>query len=382
VRFTFLSTCPEPWGGSEELWWEAACALRGEGQGVDVLKTSLDEGHPRIRRLLEIGCRVGRLDGGPASRSISIAQALLPARLRLGRRRSQMAVAAAALIARRPDLAIVCQGRNMDGAHLGLVCGWLRIPYVVISQKATEAQWPADDTRRYVRRSFQLARRAVFVSRHNHRLTEQQIAARIDRAVVVRNPVRVTRDGPLPWPETNGLVRVACIGRLFPAEKGQDILLNVLAREHWRERPLHVSFYGDGVNRKGLEWLARDLGVERVSFEGFSGDVEGVWGSHHVLVLPSRAEGLPLTLVEAMSCGRVAVVTDVGGNAEVVDDGATGFVAESPTVAAFDRALERAWAVRADWPAIGEAAARAIAELVPDDPARPLVRMLLDEARR
>jgi glycosyltransferase involved in cell wall biosynthesis len=367
VPFTFLSTCPEPWGGSEELWWSAACELRDQGHRVEVLKSNVESDHPRVGRLREIGCRVRDLDRGLAAP--------------LDRRRRQMLVAATTLVARRPKLAVVCQGRNLDGAHLALLCGWLRIPYVVVSQKATEAQWPADAARPYLVRAFRRARRSVFVSTHNRWLTEQQIGAAIEHAVVLPNPVLAGRDGPLPWPSQNGDLRLACVGRLFPSEKGQDILLNVLARERWRERPLHVSFYGEGVNRKGLEWLAGHLGIESVSFDGFSDDIEGIWRSHHALVLPSRAEGLPLTLLEAMSCGRVPIVTDVGGSAEVVEDAATGFVAPSATVDALDNALERAWEVRGDWPAIGEAASRRIAELVPEEPTSPLAALLLAEAR-
>lgn len=360
MRFLFLSTCPEPWGGSEELWWQAAHELVEKGHRVGVLKTRLDAKHPRIRTLRELG---GSVAGLPAGHHVV-----------------QAAAVGATLAARRPDLAIVCQGRNLDGAHLALVCALMRVPYVVVSQKATEAEWPADRVRPYLERAFARARRSVFVSARNQTLTEQQIGAPIERAVVLPNPVLAGLGGPLPWPEANGLLHLACVGRLFPAEKGQDIILNVLAMERWRGRPVHVSFYGEGVNREGLERLAHNLGLERVSFEGFADDREGIWRRNHVLVLPSRAEGLPLTVLEAMRCGRVAVVTDVGGSGEVVDDGATGFVAPSPTIGAFDDALERAWAARGEWPAIGEAAARRIAELVPDETTCPLASLLLAEA--
>jgi len=58
-------------------------------------------------------------------------------------------------------------------------------------------------------------------------------------------------------------------------------------------------------------------------------------------------------LVEAMLCGRPAVVTDVGGNTEWIEDGRTGFVAEAPTAKSFGAALERAWLAQADWQKMG-----------------------------
>ena len=87
-----------------------------------------------------------------------------------------------------------------------------------------------------------------------------------------------------------------------------------------------------------------------------------------MLVLPSRYEGLPLVLVDAMRCGRPAVVTDVGGNAELCVDGETGFVAPSATVACFGQTLQRAWDARAGWPRLGEAARARVESLVPKDP--------------
>ena len=381
LRFAILSSCVEPWGGSEELWWQAAVALRLGGHRVDVLKTKVPEGHPRIQALRAHGCTVRDIDRA-GFRTASAANVLLPARQELVTERRQMLAAAALLSRRRPHLAIVSQGQNFDGHHLALACHWLRIPYLIVSQKATEMHWPADWARPYASRVFTAARRAIFVSQHNLRLTERQVGHRIERATVLRNPVLVSREGPLPWPEQNGALRLACVARLYPAEKGQDLLLEALAADRWRDRPLHVDFYGEGLQRDVLERMARHLGVERVSFPGHTQDIEAMWRSHHGLVLTSRAEGLPLALVEAMMCGRVPIVTDVGGNAEVVQDPATGFVAAGPTAAAVDEALERAWARREEWSAIGAAASRRIAELVPDEGESPLADMALAEARR
>jgi glycosyltransferase involved in cell wall biosynthesis len=167
------------------------------------------------------------------------------------------------------------------------------------------------------------------------------------------------------------------VGRLYPKEKGQDLLLRVLALEKWRSRPVTLTFFGHGEQRSGLERMARLLGLEQVRFAGFSSDVPAIWATHHGLVLPSRAEGLPLVIVEAMMAGRVVVATDVGGNAEVIEDGRTGFIADAPTEASLDRALERAWERRHEWRTIGAAAAEAIRTLVPPDPAAFLADRLI-----
>ena len=96
-----------------------------------------------------------------------------------------------------------------------------------------------------------------------------------------------------------------------------------------------------------------------------------------MLVLPSRAEGLPLALVEAMLCARPAVVTDVGGNAELCVDGETGFVAAAPAVSLLEQTLERAWNHRHEWQSMGTAARTRAERLIPIDPIGDFCREIL-----
>jgi glycosyltransferase involved in cell wall biosynthesis len=78
-----------------------------------------------------------------------------------------------------------------------------------------------------------------------------------------------------------------------------------------------VCRYGEGLKRNGLERLAQRLGIsDRVVF-GFM-PVEEIWARNHVLVMLSRLEGLPLTMVEAMLCRRPVVATDVAGHSEII----------------------------------------------------------------
>jgi len=96
-----------------------------------------------------------------------------------------------------------------------------------------------------------------------------------------------------------------------------------------------------------------------------------------VLVLPSRTEGLPLALIEAMMCGRFGIVTNEGGTSEVVEEGRTGFIANAAKVDELDHAMERAWAVRKEWESIGKAAGRAVRTMVPLDPVASFTAKLL-----
>lgn len=377
-RFTFLSSNRVPWGGSEELWAGAAIALTEQGHRISALKGNVDQGAPRVRRLRALGCRVRDL-----SRPLWLPGAVTELIGHISPHSvvaSHFAAVALTLATSRPDLVVISQGGNLDGLFMGAICRRLKKPYVLISQKAGYPYWPSDSALPTLRAIYQDARACYFVSEHNRGLTEEQLGVALPHARVVRNPFLVPWARRHDWPSGDGL-RLACIGRLYVQEKGQDLLIRVLARDTWRQRPLSVTMFGAGPHRAALQAMAAYHGVEdRVSFGGFVDDVAGVWNDYHGLILPSRCEGLPLVLVEAMLSGRVPIAMNVAGTAEVVDDDATGFLAAGPTEHDLDAALERAWQRRHEWQVIGGLASERIRELVPEDPAQALASMLLDEA--
>ncbi len=120
---------------------------------------------------------------------------------------------------------------------------------------------------------------------------------------------------------------------------------------------------------------------KKVFFRGHAKPAD-IWRECQVAFMPSRQEGLPISLVEAMLMGRPAVVTDVGGNAEIVREGLDGFVAEAPTVPAISAALERMWSARERLPAMGAQAQAHIRTQVPPSPAGVFAEMLLQLAEK
>ena len=219
----------------------------------------------------------------------------------------------------------------------------------------------ADFNTRLRQRSLRLPLRAVL--RRCDRLTifsedgrQQLIAmgARPERVVVLPNTVDTDRyhpppgitpgsapgsaPGSSPAPAavagaTGEGVTVDLIftGYLIP-RKGVDVLLRALALLNaQRSTPATLRIVGDGVQRPALETLSQELGLtDVVDFAGWSDDVAGALRRARVFVLLSEAEGLPIAMLEAMSSGLPAVVTDVGANAQVIRDGHNGYVVPMP----------------------------------------------------
>jgi glycosyltransferase involved in cell wall biosynthesis len=184
----------------------------------------------------------------------------------------------------------------------------------------------------------------------------------------VWNPYNVSPERAPAWPDESQGWRLACVARMDAAAKGQDLLLQILARPEWRDRPVELNLYGAGPDELTLRRLAGMFQLKNVNFRGHVNDIEAIWEQNHLLVLASRYEGLPLALVEAMWCGRPAIVTDVGGNAELCVDDETGFVAPAATMPSLTHTLQRAWDRRKEWLRLGQAARARVENQIPKDP--------------
>lgn len=121
---------------------------------------------------------------------------------------------------------------------------------------------------------------------------------------------------------------ITCVGRLVSL-KNHRLLLHAFARLDLAS-PARLLLVGDGPMKESLQQLAQGLGIgEQVHFLGQRDDVPEVLAISDVFALTSDTEGLSCSVLEAMSAGLPAVVTNVGGNPELVIDGQTGFLVEA-----------------------------------------------------
>jgi len=133
---------------------------------------------------------------------------------------------------------------------------------------------------------------------------------------------------------------VGTVGRLNGI-KDYPTLLTAFADVARRAEHVRLVFVGDGPQRAALEAAAAALGMkERVSFLGERTDVPALIAGLDVFVLPSIAEGMSNTLLEAMAAGRPVVATGVGGNPELVEDGVTGTLVPARHPAALTKAID------------------------------------------
>jgi glycosyltransferase involved in cell wall biosynthesis len=355
------------WGGSELLWSGTAERLARRGIDVRVSVPDFGKAIPEVEALHSAGCRISYRR--PPSFLSRLARKVLPLPERVHSHVRS--------IGGSVDLVVVSQGANTDGLPWMEAAHAAGLKYAVIAEGATDHWWPEDHVAEKLAEAYENASGAYFVSQSTLDLSRRQFGTPLRKAKVIRNPFNVRYNARPPWPSGNTEeLSLACVGRLETGTKGQDLLLDVLALSHWRERNVRVSLVGKGVNGRALRCMAQELKLTIVDFLGHQNNIEEVWSRHHALMLPSRREGMPLTVVEAMLCGRPCIVTDVAGNRELVRDGVNGFLAKAPTVELLDEAMNRAWESRGKLREMGERAAQDVRKWVSADPAEDFVREL------
>ncbi len=174
----------------------------------------------------------------------------------------------------------------------------------------------------------------ICVSPSERDLTLRQAIAPPERVVVIENAIDARRFAPRldraaaktalgldPARQTVGYV-----GRLVP-QKGVDTLLQAAQQVLARRDDVQFALVGEGE----LETMARRLieqqgWRDRVILTGYRTDIPRVLAAVELFVLPSRYEGLPYTLLEAMAAGRAVIAADIAGNRDLIRPGQTGLL--------------------------------------------------------
>ena len=173
---------------------------------------------------------------------------------------------------------------------------------------------------------------------------------RAEQIVSISNGIDTTKFHPAPelQPDPTKPERdVVCVARMDYA-KGVDVLLHAWGRmmhapDEWRKdlKP-RLRLVGDGVLMRQVERIAAKLDIQdSVEFLGLRRDVVDLLQRSWAFVLPSRWEGMPNALLEAMACGLPCAATRVSGSEDLISDGVNGLLVEPEQPAEMALALRR-----------------------------------------
>ncbi|MCZ7585464.1 MAG: glycosyltransferase [Deltaproteobacteria bacterium] len=141
---------------------------------------------------------------------------------------------------------------------------------------------------------------------------------------------------------TDATLNAVCVARQHH-QKGIDVLLRGLTLlNDTARRRLSVSLIGDGPDRADLEGLAGDLGLgDTVRFLGWHDDPRRILEAFDLFLLPSRSEGQPIALLEAMAAGLPVIATRIAGTEEALLGGRLGELVPSERPEALAEAVAR-----------------------------------------
>jgi glycosyltransferase involved in cell wall biosynthesis len=177
--------------------------------------------------------------------------------------------------------------------------------------------------------------RHIGVGVRTSREIEQLVGLPRGSVLTIHNGVPDEEHGIAARPAPGPLI--GAIGRLEP-QKGYDVLIRALGDV------AHATLVvvGGGSERAALEELAARLGVaNRVIWVGWSDEPRSYLGAFDVFAFPSRFEGFPLAVLEALLARVAVVATDVGSTPEAILDGKTGLLVPAEDPAALARTIER-----------------------------------------
>ena len=232
---------------------------------------------------------------------------------------------------RRPD---IVQTHNIKSHFFIRLCGLYKdFPWIAFNHGYTAEDLAMKVYNQVDRWSLRRAHRVVAVCGP---FAERLRGWGVDRARVVVRHNAVSAIPPAAPEEVARLRRdlgiaegtpvVLAVGRLSPEKAHADLLRAVAV---WKERSSSPVFrlvvLGDGPERERLRSLSRALGIaDLVVWAGVTSNVALYYSLADVFVLPSRSEGSPNALLEAMVAGLPVIATAVGGVPEIVRSGVNG----------------------------------------------------------
>jgi glycosyltransferase involved in cell wall biosynthesis len=184
----------------------------------------------------------------------------------------------------------------------------------------------------------------LFQNEDNRRvLVDGGYISRARTAIVRGSGVDTEHFAALPDPVATP-VHIAVVSRML-ASKGIETVVQAsrLLRDRGVDHRLLLVGDPDPHNPDSIpEALLRRWNDEpQIEWLGHRDDVRKIWADAHIAVLASYGEGLPKSLLEAASCARPIVATDVSGCREIVRDGVNGFLVPVDDATAVASALER-----------------------------------------
>ena len=355
-RIVFISTLNiYLWGGSEELWYQAS--RKAIEQGFEVFVTWFGDRTKNQKQLTTLeaeGIKIIYL--GPEVYKRDSFFTRIKRKLLSQKERPEIINRFSFLEELKPDKILVNASTAISLIHYPDLTTWMLetgLRFSVLIHHHFENGVLLDSSKKSLALILAKAQTCFIVALRNMKVLERQLSSKITNVKLVSNPINVKNPQVISWPESD-ILQIAVVARLDCSCKGQDILIQSLSDSSWTGIHFNINLYGKGPDEEYIQTLIKFYQLEeRVFLKGFRNDLTSIWKENHILMLPSISEGTPISLVEAMSCGRSAIVTDVGDSARLINNDINGFVSDGCNVNSLNKVLRRAINKSEEWEYMG-----------------------------
>ena len=255
--------------------------------------------------------------------------------MRLYKRMASFLQALRLLLCERPDVNhfVLCFPNLCQLAALTSVA--LRIPTYITEQAVPPHRYGGPWAGRLKALIGRLCAKTICVSGSNRDDLIRFFKIPASKVTVIPNGVEVARFAPLPAQSgparrsrlnLDAKLLVGVVSRI-DERKGSDLFPLIAHRILTANADTHIIWAGEGIRRAKMARAVRRYGDEqRVRFLGHIDWVPEFMALVDLVMLPSRYEGLPFAVVEAMAAAKTVVAFDVSGNRDVIEDGITGYL--------------------------------------------------------
>jgi glycosyltransferase involved in cell wall biosynthesis len=346
------------WGGSEEIWYRSALYLAARNENVGVCCFNWEGKEEKLQQLQNAGCKLYMLPGKSETKSL------------WGKYKLNEALYSIPFSDYKK--AIVNQGGWKDVAHGPFKKLYQKLPpYILIFHNYDTLEKLQGNKKKSLHNWVQNAEKNIGDAGRIFSVIKSTCNLDIPRNHLLFNPVTIQLPGyqtPFISPAENRL-ELTVLAELDVKRKAQDVLIQALAGEKWKNRNFRLNIYGNGKDKQILEKLITDTGLSsKVFLNGFTKEVKEVLTNSHVLLQLTHIDAMPISVTEALAMSRAVIASDVGDMPLWINEGVNGWIAEKACVQEIERVLENAWQNRNMLEEMGKESYKIFKQKYPENP--------------
>ena len=339
------------WGGSEEQWYQLALFYAKKKINTAAVFFDWPEKESKIKELQDAGCHVYLLPKKNKS---------LLYKWKLRQQLNKIPF-------REYDHAFINQGGWEDLLHAPFKKLNKKLPSYILCFHNYQTGGRLSASKLGLFKSWvNQARMNLSDAQKTFDVLESNFNMVIPRKKVFYNPITFPAPSTASVYPANDIMQFVMLAALDKERKAQDILIETLSLQKWKDRNWILELYGDGRDRNFLEQLIHSKNLQnKVFLKGHTNQVQKVLLQANLVLQCTHIDAMPISVTEAMAMARPCLVSNVGDMPLWVNE-QNGFICPGVSIHTLDNALEKAWQSKHQWEELGKEAFLAFKKMYPE----------------